>query len=527
MASNVVVSYDNGHRRQPVKTTPMMSLTAIVAMVIKTKVLDMSLTVRFANLPPGASLDLVKQKRSTANAEITIAVQLDDGGRLIRKVPNSITFWEILVQLEVESDGVLNLTRREVAESQPEKSNKMRNWLKKDASTLATATPPPGTFLQPVCMLMNREYATINELKNTSLASVGLTSGNAVIRVSFRPGQQMLADVLASQSISSQKKDTAIDEVFINWTPGLNNDDNNHDSKHSTPTESITSITADSSQLIAPNTDMPDPIADTIDTRQPNDSQANEASPIVASDTKEAPAPSFSNNDADTSPSVSKTIDRMVSVFRAPPPGTSMAHHQIDLPDSFFDAQQAKRAALENSPLQTRTMREAEEEKRKQRYPKTMIRVRFPNRIQLQLQFLSRETVGRVYAIVRQHLLEPQRPFTLYVTPPRQNLTDLSVRLMDAHLAPASLVHFVWNEPGSGNEHYLIESTMTLAKDLPELAVTETAAAESRPEHSSPSTESSTANQSTSSTSARLGSSNSNEANSMKLPKWMKLSKLF
>jgi hypothetical protein len=36
----------------------------------------------------------------------------------------------------------------------------------------------------------------------------------------------------------------------------------------------------------------------------------------------------------------------------------------------LWDSQQAKRQAQENAPLQTRTMREAEEEKRKQRYPK-------------------------------------------------------------------------------------------------------------------------------------------------------------
>jgi tether containing UBX domain for GLUT4 len=96
MASNVVVAYDNGRRRQTVKTTPMMPLKAIVSAVTEKQrlgpaddfclvfvfnslsmytfilitscfrygkhTLDMSLTVRFANLPPGAKLELVKRK---------------------------------------------------------------------------------------------------------------------------------------------------------------------------------------------------------------------------------------------------------------------------------------------------------------------------------------------------------------------------------------------------------------------------------------------------------------------------------
>ena len=62
----------------------------------------------------------------------------------------------------------------------------------------------------------------------------------------------------------------------------------------------------------------------------------------------------------------------------------------VDLPDSFYSltpaeikalisTQQSKYQQLENAPLMTKAMRKREELLKQQRYPKTMIRVRFPD----------------------------------------------------------------------------------------------------------------------------------------------------
>ncbi|KAI8051162.1 hypothetical protein BDF22DRAFT_777329 [Syncephalis plumigaleata] len=545
MASNVVISYDNGHRRQVVKTTPMMPLTAIVSTVVekhklgdpasfalkyKQNPLDMSLTVRFANLPPGASLDLVKQKRTTTNAQITIAVQLDDG----------------------ESDGALNLTKRQVLETSPEKTNKLRNWLKKESSSgTVAATPPAGTYLQPVCMLMNREYTSMTTLQNTTFASIGLTSGNAVMRVSFRASDQSLADILSASDVSPPSSSDKVAEKSTATLPMNKSDDHivvdtssvNDDNSHTRQdNEDIATVEQENVVLPSITADLPAPSA-VISEMEVDNTQTNLSNDSVSDtmDTKEPINTSTETANTDETSATTTTIDRMLRVFRAPPPGTPIAHHQIDLPDSFFEltplelktlwnSQQAKRQAQENAPLLTSAMRKAEEEKRKQRYPKTMIRVRFPDRVQLQLQFLSRETVGKVYQVVRQYLHEPSRPFTLYTTPPRNNLTNMDIRLIDAQLAPASVLHFSWNQPAhEDGTCYLKEELVNLAEDLPELATNTNEVVDSPTvDPVVASTSSCTDNNSAASTLSLAESdrrSNTSNSGSVKLPKWMKLSK--
>jgi hypothetical protein len=56
----------------------------------------------------------------------------------------------------------------------------------------------------------------------------------------------------------------------------------------------------------------------------------------------------------------------------------------------MLDGQKSKLNDLENRPLMTKKMREREEMLKKQKYPKTMIRVRFPNSYVLEATFLSR-----------------------------------------------------------------------------------------------------------------------------------------
>src|SRR5262245_26502586 len=97
--------------------------------------LDLSLTVRFANLPAGAELELAKRasppskdtrcctRRHRANssaaplpgptsrvlrigsASVKIALQLEGGSRVVASYPPSISLWDILVTAEAQSGG--------------------------------------------------------------------------------------------------------------------------------------------------------------------------------------------------------------------------------------------------------------------------------------------------------------------------------------------------------------------------------------------------------------------------------------
>jgi hypothetical protein len=58
----------------------------------------------------------------------------------------------------------------------------------------------------------------------------------------------------------------------------------------------------------------------------------------------------------------------------------------------MIDQQKSRNHELENRPLMTKKMRDREEMLRRQKYPKTMIRVRFANRFVLEATFLSRNS---------------------------------------------------------------------------------------------------------------------------------------
>lgn len=76
----------------------------------------------------------------------------------------------------------------------------------------------------------------------------------------------------------------------------------------------------------------------------------------------------------------------------------------VDLPDDFYsltsqdvmklmDGQKAKREEEESRGFKTAAMRAEEEKARERRYPKTIIRIRFPDRVQIQATFSSQETI--------------------------------------------------------------------------------------------------------------------------------------
>jgi tether containing UBX domain for GLUT4 len=136
MASNVTVELEGEPtKRVSVKTTPAMSLKAIATTACEKlklsqpdafglryqkALLDLSLSVRFANLPAGAKLLLVKQgTRSISSDEskahsasdhaapvdikvqdVNIALQVDDGTRLVKKFASSMTLWGVLKNFE-------------------------------------------------------------------------------------------------------------------------------------------------------------------------------------------------------------------------------------------------------------------------------------------------------------------------------------------------------------------------------------------------------------------------------------------
>jgi len=177
-----------------------------------------------------------------------------------------------------------------------------------------------------------------------------------------------------------------------------------------------------------------------------------------------------------------------ISQFKVYRPSTAAVQAPHDLPDSYFTptaadlkAAQAtlsgRTQSLINAPLQIRSVREATEKAKRDKWPNTTIRIRFTDRTQLEKVFPSTEKIRSVYAFVRSSLRDDVKPikFVLYQTPPKRDLkvSDPKVRdltLAELQLAPSSVLLLRFEDEslnGSGISAPLLPNIAAQAMDLP------------------------------------------------------------
>ncbi|XP_059804356.1 tether containing UBX domain for GLUT4 isoform X2 [Hypanus sabinus] len=178
--TTVTVLAPNG-RRQQVKVaagTPLLQVLEEVCrkqnldpeeytLKFQRTLLDLSQQWRFANVPNNAKLEMVtatRQRVGGAESKVRIALQLEDGSRLQHLFPSGLTLWDLLHHFPQT-----RITEQQLLES------------------------------TPVCVSMRDEIAGENALRKTTLKSIGLTGGSAIIRYvlkkSIVDGQTELADL--------------------------------------------------------------------------------------------------------------------------------------------------------------------------------------------------------------------------------------------------------------------------------------------------------------------------------------------
>ncbi|CAJ0755157.1 7244_t:CDS:2 [Entrophospora sp. SA101] len=121
-------------------------------------------------------------------------------------------------------------------------------------------------------------------------------------------------------------------------------------------------------------------------------------------------------------PEREEPFNRNIKVYNPPSQDASYSN-KINLPDSFYELspselknllsmQNSKRLASDNAGFKTRAMRQKEDEERERKYPKTLIRVKFPDSYQMQVAFLSKEPdngpyLSEEYLIMSEDLPKP------------------------------------------------------------------------------------------------------------------------
>lgn len=90
--------------------------------------------------------------------------------------------------------------------------------------------------------------------------------------------------------------------------------------------------------------------------------------------------------------------------------------------------------------LRTKAMRERDEQLELRRYNFCLIRVKFPDDFILEALFRTNETLGDLYELVGENLINEGLPFEL--VGPSLKKTGAGATLAEAGLAPASLLYF-------------------------------------------------------------------------------------
>uniref|UniRef100_A0A4X2KG60 ASPSCR1 tether for SLC2A4, UBX domain containing n=1 Tax=Vombatus ursinus TaxID=29139 RepID=A0A4X2KG60_VOMUR len=430
----VSVLTPNG-RRLTVKVTPSTALLQVLEdtcrrhnfnpseydLKFQRNVLDLSLQWRFANLPNNAKLEMVPASHSREGPENTvrIALQLDDGTRLQDTFCSRQTLWEILVRF---------VQTRECVEQ------------------LCESTP--------VCVYMRDEITGRAALQKTTLKSLGLTGGNAIIRFSMKmcesPGTQ--EDVVPGiKVLGNPAPSVSVDQATTNsllslGSGGLSGGD------LSRPDDAVASGISQIDCLGLKRLD--------------DEMRLSSKDPGGPSKPKKS-KPGQEQEQESEEPMERETVvchPDLEDLFQAWP---------AELPDEFFEitvddvrrrlAQlKSERKRLEEAPLVTRSLREAQMKEKLERYPKIALRILFPDRYILQGFFRPNETVGDLRDFVRSHLGNPELSFYLFLAPPKTILSDNTLTLFQANLFPAALVHFGSEEPTDFYlEPQLLENTIS------------------------------------------------------------------
>ncbi|NWI87693.1 ASPC1 protein, partial [Pitta sordida] len=397
-------------------------------------VLDLSLQWRFARLPNNAKLEMVPvSNRAGAETTVRIALQLDDGSRLQDTFHCQQTLWELLNHFA---------RVRELMEQRGES--------------------------YPVCIYMRDEISGKDTLEKTTLKSLGLTGGSAIVRVVMKkcgsPGREEVPcseptvrpgpveggeDVLPPQA-NTPPKDLDHEDVATS----LNSSSQRQDSAPESPASveklwpssepepaSFVPFSGDGERLGDSSVAAPSVVLDMPSSEMPTTS----SSPGGPS------KPKKSKNSQELQKEQGQLVEREPLVYHLDlleqlPDGPE------ELPDDFFEVtvddvrkrlaqlQSERQKRLEEAPLMTKSLREAQLKEKLERYPKAI--VHFPDRHVLQGFFHPSETVGILRDFVRSHLADAEIPFYLFVAPPRITLKDESLTLFEAKLFPTAVIHF-------------------------------------------------------------------------------------
>lgn len=508
-----IVLCPNG-RRETVRVTPNSSVLQILEEACKKRKinpedfelchynrrLDLSLPVRFSSLPNNAQLELKPATKSRTECMVTVALQLESGERITKDFTPPTTIYDVL-----------------------------ENCLRSESICLQEIG-------EPVCIYM-RQKIVGDAIKSTTLRSLGLTSGQAIIRLLYRKPETLedQAHVTSPLTATSPSEINEQDPTCV-ISPSISESTSEVDKEnHPLESDPITVATTfkmgvwESDNYQHADTSMPEQIKQShigsgvmeqnssyiadmdvddnesylkqetwssIDKIEERNSFLNEKETAHASENIETSPfdPKLAENyESELQDNTDEEIgeikyigDRHAVVYSLDDISSTK---KADLPDEFFEltvndakylmeTYRKERTELENQPLLTKEQRDRQILEKLSTYNQTVIRIYFPERLVLQAVFNATETVQTIEEFIRGYLTDKNLNFYLYITPPKEKLNP-SKTLLEVLLIPAAVIYFGCNIQ---LPFYLMENLRNQLSDPRAAAL---AASESRKENSS------------------------------------------
>ncbi|XP_063993016.1 tether containing UBX domain for GLUT4 [Diachasmimorpha longicaudata] len=448
MAANksVTVLAPNG-RRQNVKITPNTTILQVLEEVCQkqgfsskkwdlkhfNQTLDSSSIFRFTGLPNNAQLEMVQRSKERELSSVTIGVQLENGQRVMGEFSSDTTLIEIVRSLcPGEEAGNMVIT------------------------------------------YMHQEIHGADNLSTTSLQSLGLSDGRAMLRLLHRDLDKLTTQAhVAGQLPSKSNKANAKPQ-----RPG-----NNSHSALQQASNAASNVVSNVKNQVKKAFDPLSMLKNEKSTQNKHARGSGkrfmgggnvlghgnraQVKPEPEPESESEPRNKNQGSSQETSPDadgelevaeeVMETIEylgeRNALIFNQ---AQAQAIPRENLPDNFYDLTvddakallrdaKRQREAFEDNPLLTNAQRELERTQstlnKLHKYRKTIIRIQFPGQMVLQGIFGPVETVQHIKDFIKEYLETTENDFDLYVTPPKKNLSS-SHRLIDEGLVPSAIIYY-------------------------------------------------------------------------------------
>lgn len=460
---------------------------------------DLSLPWRFANLPNNAKLEIVTstRKQTAAESQVRIALQMEDGSRLQDSFSCGQTLWDLLIHFPQISASELSMSgstptcvymRDEVSgeealkkatlkslgltggnaiirfllknnkpcekeEEEEEESMDTTQATVMPTPSVAKETQPPSNDALTHPETSAAEVPTKNAAPDRPMETQPLPT--LISATSTLPVQQEVAK--NSQDAVRPKVEMSEQDGEKPGPSGVSSHSSSTSSAFVTPAAPFTPFSGGGQRLGGPqggaggrslsSSSSSSYLSAAVESPKAKKAKAGHSSSAKQVGTSKRP-----DEDMDQGEQFFEPVEREPLIYHL----DSMSCHSEDcqdLPDEFFEVTvddirkrfaqlKSERKTLEEAPLMTKSLREAQMREKMERYPKVVLRVQFPDRHILQGFFRPLETVGAVKQFVRSHLEDPQLSFYLFITPPKTILNDSSATLFQADLFPGALVYF-------------------------------------------------------------------------------------